>query len=351
MKRANGTGSVVKLSGSRRRPYAVRISGRDEHSHVIQRTLSYHATAREAQQALDEYNRNRASGAAPAVDKISMTLQQVYDLWGAREYPKMGRSATQSHKAAWNKRVSRYASRKFREISLDDWQTILDEAEDQGYSQSTIDNAAILIHQLSRFAMQRDIIIKDYSQLLDIPSVDLKHPRDALNDIQLAKLEQLVKASVPMADTALMLCYTGFRISEFLSLTRFSYHAENGGYLQNGFKTAAGKNRIVPVHPKIRPYLMAWLAKGGQTIICTENGTPISSNRYREIFSELMQQIGAPDATPHWCRHTFATKLHDAHVDLLTTKWLMGHSTKADITAHYTHQTIDILQDAILKLA
>lgn len=148
-----------------------------------------------------------------------------------------------------------------------------------------------------------------------------------------------------------MLCYTGFRVSEFLQLTRFSYHPEDGGYLQGGLKTESGRNRIVPVHPKIRPYLMAWLDKGGDTIICGENGKALSSEQYREHFRQVADRLGAPGITPHWCRHTFATLLHTAKADPLTVKWLLGHSTKSDITAHYTHETICVLKEAIELLA
>lgn len=149
----------------------------------------------------------------------------------------------------------------------------------------------------------------------------------------------------------MILCYTGFRVSEFLSLTPFSYHPENGGYLQGGLKTEAGKNRIVPVHPKIRHYLDAWLARHGETIICDSRGRAIPPDRYREYFKAIAEQIGAPDATPHWCRHTFATRLHASGADPLTTKWLLGHSTKADITSHYTHETIAVLKAQIVLLA
>lgn len=41
MKRANGTGTVVKLSGNRRRPYTVRVSGRDRFGRLTQATLGY----------------------------------------------------------------------------------------------------------------------------------------------------------------------------------------------------------------------------------------------------------------------------------------------------------------------
>lgn len=351
MKRANGTGSVVKLSGNRRRPYAVKVAERNRYGHVVQKILSYHAKAADAQYALAEFNRLRAAGRAPKVDRLDLTLQEVYDGWSGRAYPKLKQASVASHKAAWNKRISRYAARKMRSITLDDWQSILDEDEDAGRSQSLINNDAILIKALCSYAMERDIIGKDYSAYLDIPSVDAKNPRNALSDIQVAKLWKMAAAGVPWADTALMLCYTGFRVSEFLNLSRFSYSTDHGGYFRGGTKTTAGKDRIVPIHPKLKPFVRAWMAKGGDTIICDADGHALSPTEYRIHFSTLMAQIGAEEATPHWCRHTFATRLHAAKADSLVTKWLLGHSTKSDITAHYTHQTIDQLVEAIRLLA
>jgi len=306
----------------------------------------------EAQAALDDYNQKKAAGQAPAANQLSMTVQQVYDAWSAREYKKLNKPSVSSHKAAWNNRISRYASRKMREVSLDEWQSILDEDEDNGKSQSLINNDAILIKALYSYSMERDIVGKDYSAYLDIPTVSIKRPRNALNDLQMAELDKLARNGFPWADVAMMLCYTGFRISAFLSLTRFSYHPEDGGYLQGGVKTKSGKNRIVPVHPKIRPYLERWLSKNGNTIICAENGEEISPVWFREqCFKPVMSAIGAEGATPHWCRHTFATRLYSSGVEELTIKWLLGHSTKDDITANYTHETISLLTTAIRKLA
>lgn len=351
MKRANGTGSVTKLSGKRRRPWVVKVSQRDKYGQITQKILSYHEKAADAQLALEEYNKSRLSGTAPAPDKLAMTVGDVFEAWKARTYPKLKPSSIYAHNAAWNKRVSSLASQKIRDVALDEWQSLLDAAEDSGLSQSTINNISILIKALNKYSMERDIIGKDYSKYLDIPSVGTKKARDALNDIQFAQLTNLAKEGFPWADTALILCYTGFRVSELLSMTRFSYHTEEGGYLQGGLKTDAGRNRIVPIHPVIKPYLIKWLDKGGERIICNEDGSPISSPIYRKYFKSVMVEIGVPDATPHWCRHTFATRLHTAQADPLTVKWLMGHSTNSDITSHYTHANIQILKSAISLLA
>lgn len=351
MKRANGSGSIVRLSGNRRRPYMVRVSARDEYGHIVQRALSYHEKAVDAQAALDEYNRNRIEGKAPTADRMNVTLQQVYDGWKSRTFQKSGSSSVTSHKAAWNQCVKQYADRKIRSITLDDWQQLIDEREAAGRSQSTINNVSTLIKALCSYAMERDILGKDYSQYLDLPSVDPKKPRGALTDIQLKNLEKLAAAGEPWADTALILCYTGFRITEFLTLTRFSFHPEDGGYLQGGIKSDAGRNRIIPIHPKIRPYVDRWLARNGDTIFCGDDGSRLPAARYREYFAAIMAKIDAPQATPHWCRHTFSTNLHAAGVDELTIKWLMGHSTRSDITAHYTHETIAVLRAAVRKVA
>lgn len=199
MRRANGTGSIVKLSGNRRRPYIVKISARDKDGYVRQVALSYHAKLQEAQEALEEYNRKAAAGQTPSADMLSWTVEQVYTAWSEREYPRSGKSSVASHKASWNQRVSRYAARKMRSVTLDEWQAILDEGEDEGRSQSSINNDAILIRALHAYAMKRDIIGKDYSRYLDIPTVDIKVKKGALNDLQLAKLEELARAGFPGA--------------------------------------------------------------------------------------------------------------------------------------------------------
>ena len=62
MKRANGTGTVVKLSGPRRRPWAVRVSVRDPAGHIVQRVLGCYEKSAEAQAALEAYNRSVADG-------------------------------------------------------------------------------------------------------------------------------------------------------------------------------------------------------------------------------------------------------------------------------------------------
>lgn len=349
MRRPNGTGTITKVSGNRRKPYAVRVAARDRHGYVIQKVLGYHASAAEAQAALDAYNAQKAAGTAPVADKLSMTVEDVYGLWSARKYAKAGSASITSYRASWV-RLSALARCKMRDVSVEQLQAVIDQDEAAGLSQSSIGNDKTLMRAIFRFASERDIVGKDYSQYVQVPSVGAKYEKGAFTDFQLKKLTELASGGIPWADTVLMLCYTGFRISEFLTLTPFSYDRE-GDYLRGGMKTEAGKDRVVPVHPRIKPYLARWLERGGDTIICGENGRPIKASVYRnKLFKPIAEALGAPQATPHWCRHTFATRLHAAGAPELEEKRLMGHSDK-DVTEHYTHTDIAQLRAVIELLA
>ncbi len=75
---------------------------------------------------------------------------------------------------------------------------------------------------------------------------------------EIQSIEQVDAFGVKGADAALVLCYTGFRITEFLLLTPASYDS-TAHILTGGIKTKAWKTRVIPVHPKIQPYIDGWI--------------------------------------------------------------------------------------------
>ncbi len=119
--------------------------------------------------------------------------------------------------------------------------------------------------------------------------------------------------------------------------------------LTGGIKTKAGKNRVVPVHPKIQPYIDRWVENASTYLYEWECRTRTDESFRRLLFKPLMEQLGRSAATPHWCRHTFASMLHRVGANELNTKRLMGHSDK-DVTEHYTHVTIKELRETIQML-
>ena len=66
-------------------------------------------------------------------------------------------------------------------------------------------------------------------------------------------------------------------------------------------------------------------------------GNPPSPNAYSAAWSDFAERIGIPDVTFHSPRHTHASQLIDADVDIVTISKRLGHA-KPDITLRvYEH--------------
>ncbi len=335
----------MDLGPRRRRRYGVRVSYSDRPGHYKQRYLGYYATVKEAQAALDEYN---AEGRTPEARGI--TLGEVYEQWSERKFRKIGQSAQKGYNNAWA-RLSVLKDKEMAFITLDDLQGVVDAQEREGIAPGTIVKYKSLMGALYRHAMERDIVSKDWSQFVELPKAEARVKKDALTEEQVSKVREMAEAEVPWADTVLLLCYTGFRISEFLALTPDSFHRKGDiCWLQGGMKTEAGKNRVVPVHPSVQGYLEAWLRKGGKRLICGPLGGGIGDSDYRaDCFSPIVEALGVPEASPHWCRYTAASRMRMAGVDPVAIKRILGHAD-ADITGHYTKVTVEYLFQEMKKV-
>jgi len=125
----------------------------------------------------------------------------------------------------------------------------------------------------------------------------------------------------PIILTAL---HTGFRASELLSLTwgdvdfRRRVVSARAAYAKNG------ESRSVPMNDVLTTTLHAVRMNAlDMTIFCTSKGAPYRS--FRSAFEWAVRKAGLADFTFHDLRHTFASRLVMASVELPTVKELMGH--------------------------
>lgn len=345
MKLPNGYGSVYKLSGKRRKPWAaVATHGWTEgkQNRII---IGYFEDRASALKALGGLT-------GKITPKINITLKQLYEEWLQRREAmfnneKLSKQALDCNKASWLK-FKEIENIKVKDIRTGQLQKVLDNC---AQSKSSLQKIVSLASMLWEYAQENDIVEKNYADFLTIPQREEKEKK-GFTTLQLSTLEKAAKNKVEWADTILILCYTGFRINELLNLTPFNvtYQKRKIVGLTGGLKTAAGKDRYVPVHPKIEPYLRCWLNKKGNYIICNTKSGKMSDSNYRErYYYPTLEALGLPKLSPHACRHTFASLCEKAGLSQKKIEQLMGH-TNYRMSKKYTHVEIEELSAAVAKL-
>lgn len=343
MRKPNGYGTVVKLSGNRRKPFEVRVNTRiDEWGFPKYDVLGRFENRTDADIALAEYNRTPFD-----VNKRDITFSEVYSMWYDWKYVKStktySRSTMDCSKGAYNKCNSIH-NMKMTEIRTDDMQRILD---DHTLSHAYMEHIVNLLHQVNKYAMEYDIIQKDYSTFIKITKDDDDKTGVPFTKDEVAALWKNVN-KVSDCDTVLILIYTGWRISEFLGLKTENIDLSEWT-MQGGIKTAAGKNRIVPIHSGIKDLVQARYSPHFANFMCNaENGKAIATTTYYKAFSNVMEQCGITEKhTPHDCRHTFTSLLDSAGANEVCIDRLVGHASKTLTKKTYTHKDIEELRQAV----
>lgn len=330
MRLPNGYGSVVKLSGNRRRPYMVRKTvDFDERGYPVYDIIGYTTTREEGLQLLADYNNDPWD-----VDKVKITFEELFELWLDKKGPKLGDSNRSSLKSA-SKHCSKLFKTPYRKIKAYQMQECIDHCG-KGYStQGAIKN---LFGHLDRFALELDIVSKCYSELLTSDPIP-ETTRDRFSDEEINRLWE--HQNDAWVDSVLVFIYAGWRINELLNLKTTDVDLAQGTVL-GGSKTKAGKKRIVPIHSLIQVFIERRLAEGNEYLF-SYNGKKCSESKYREIWKGIMDELKI-EKTPHECRHTFESLLDSAGANRKCIDLMMGHASKGTGNKVYNHKTIEELK-------
>lgn len=347
MKNPNGYGSVSKLSGNRRKPFWVRKTiGWNEKGHPIYETIGYCKTREEGNMLLADYNRNPWD-----VDRVKITLQELFDLWIEKKSAKLGKSNLSSLKSAY-KHINKLSGMKYKDIRSYHMQDCIDGCG-CGYStQGAIKN---LWGHLDRFALELDVITRMYSELLTSDPIPATS-RDRFSDEEIQKLWKMYdevqegktfpeELHAEYMDIVLIFLYSGFRIAELFKIKAEDVDLEQMTF-KGGIKTKAGKDRIVPIHPLIKPIVKKYMSEGGKYFL-TVNGRHLNQSTYREQYWKPVMEYLKMKHTPHECRHTFESVLDSKGANRKCIDLMMGHVSKDVGNRVYNHKTLKELKEAI----
>lgn len=343
-KRAHGSGTIRKDTRYKNPYIAIAPSSVNGSGRVY---IGAYPDMKSAQEALEDYIKH----GRPQL--YNATLRDIYMHWSDTHYreiqkPEIWRSIWKWYEPLYNIKISELRTAHFQDIV------------NKAGSKSTADKLKSLAGMLCKYALENDIVSKNYAEFIKLPKFDKKE-KVIFTAEQINTLWQHTDDTRIQAILAMI--YMGFRLGEIVSLTVDNVHLEEG-YVVGGIKTEAGTNRVIPFPPnipEIKDFFRQWISENNTSAVLPVNEQAFRDKWFYPALIEL-DMLKAKDLgnkwkfdnkthlTPHSTRHTFASLSASAGMRPENLQKIIGHadySTTADI---YIHKDISELIAEMSKL-
>lgn len=368
----NGFGSITEIKGKNlRNPFWVRVCvGKTEFNRPLLRPLkpqAYFLTYNEAYQALVDYNRN------PYDLENDLLVEQLYKKWSDSYLNKCDESYVRTVTSAWAYCSSIYQMRakdvRARHIKgvMDEGYRIETRGKKKGEkvfpSASTKARIKSLFNLMFDYALEYEIVTMNYARTFDVSDDIIKEKEESKkNHIPFSEdeLETLWDnvGKVKYVDWILIQCYMGWRPQELATLQLSEVNLTDW-YMQAGMKTESGKQRIVPIHTKIRDLVKQnydIAVSLGSPYLFNDKGQlngsyKLTYDKYAHRFKKAIEQLNLnPEHRPHDPRSTFITRAKKAGVDEYALKEMAGHKILDITESVYTLRDLEWLRSDIEKI-
>lgn len=184
----------------------------------------------------------------------------------------------------------------------------------------------------------------------------VKEPKNRLRFLSVEEERQLVAAaSEPLRTIILVGIHSGLRIeSEALKLTWSDFDLKRGDLTVQAAYAKNGETRTIPMNAVLRDAFGSLFAATpnaeGVVFRCWKGGKkghPIQS--VRTAFTTACRHANVPGVSPHTLRHTFASRLAMAGVDIRTIQELGGWK-EIKMVERYAHLSQKHKAEAVEKL-
>jgi integrase/recombinase XerD len=161
-------------------------------------------------------------------------------------------------------------------------------------------------------------------------------------------------AAAPIALAVLLLFTTGMRVAELTALRVGDIDLERRTLRVRG--KGNRERQVFLTSPEVVSELRAFMRDHGlhraapaTPLLQSEVGSRMSTDRVRRGLRRLAERVGLTRRiTPHMLRHSAATSLLEAGIDIRFVQRLLGHRS-ISTTEIYTHVSDERLKQAVLK--
>lgn len=343
-KRAHGTGTIRKDTRYKNPYIAIAPSTRNGQSRVY---IGSYPDMKTAQAALEDYLKHGRP------ELYGATLADVYKLWSDIHYREIQTSGVWRSMWKWYEPLY---DMKMSDLRTAHFQDIINKAK----TKSTADKLKSLAIMLCRYALENDIVIKNYAEFVKIPKFEKTEKviftADQINTLWQHTNDKRVQVIIAMI-------YMGFRLGEIVKLTADNVHFDEG-YVVGGIKTEAGINRVIPFPPnipEIKDFFRQWIAESNTQKILPVNEKDFRDKWFYPVLNELGMIQGQyikrewkfenkSHITPHSTRHTFASLSASAGMRPENLQKIIGHADYSTTAEIYIHKDISELISEMSKL-
>ena len=339
----------------------------------LNRISVYAATQKELERKVAEIKVQIEQGIYLSSD--TALFGKIAENWIEHFKPTISEKMRLRYKGIIRGKLQPLAEMRVRDLRPMHLQVIINEMAKDGYAQKSMQMVKQTASQILDLAMQNDLVYRNVFEKIKVPHVDAEE-RQPITEEQRELILNTWEGH-RMGVPALIMLYCGLRRGEMLALlwTDIDFKAKtlsvskaadmptNATTVKKP-KTKAG-TRIVPIPDAIMPALLRARREAISMYVCPamRTGDIMSAQAYTEAWSSYMHYLnlcaGGRDKvrtknengkvcfipavqamepfTAHQLRHSYATMLYDADVDVKTAQKLLGHADFSVTMKIYTH--------------
>lgn len=339
----------------------------------LNRISVYAATQKELESKVAEIKVQIEQGIYLSSD--TALFGKIAENWIEHFKPTISEKMRLRYKGIIRGKLQPLAEMRVRDLRPMHLQVIINEMAKDGYAQKSMQMVKQTASQILDLAMQNDLVYRNVFEKIKVPHVDAEE-RQPITEEQRELILNTWEGH-RMGVPALIMLYCGLRRGEMLALlwTDIDFKAKtlsvskaadmptNATTVKKP-KTKAG-TRIVPIPDAIMPALLRARREAISMYVCPamRTGDIMSAQAYTEAWSSYMHYLnlcaGGRDKvrtknengkvcfipavqamepfTAHQLRHSYATMLYDADVDVKTAQKLLGHADFSVTMKIYTH--------------
>lgn len=349
MKLPNGFGQISFIKGNLRKPYRAMVTiSFSENGRPIAKLLrpqAYFESYNQAYEALVEYNKN------PYNELQDLSLEEMYRKWFNDTKNERNDRTNNYYELAWS-HIKQYGEMPFKEIKIPNIRAMM---TNESLSKSAPAQIKNLMNQIYDYAVEHEVVQVNLSRQTKVKGATNKTSTQHHMSFTDEEISKLWKNSQEYFTRGILLqCYTGLRPGELCEIRMENIFLDKN-YMIAGFKTKAGTDRIIPIHPSIKPILTELYeyakSKGSKYLMLNRKDTPLKPLIYRGYFVDICKQLGLSDE--HKChdpRKFFVTEAKRYQLDEYAIKRIVGHAITDLTESVYTERGVEWLYSEICKI-